>query len=116
VPIGQGVPRATGNGSVVIVEVPCETACARIRRLAECFDPMAGKQGRIIVDMSRVRSIDCSGLGAMLKLLHEVSAAQGSLKLCALSKPVRTVFELTRLHHVFDIYLSVDEALEAFQH
>ena len=41
-------------------------------------------------------------------------AVQGSIKLCSLQTQVKSMFELTRLHRVFDIYQTVDEALESY--
>jgi len=36
------------------------------------------------------------------------------LKLCGMSKPVRAVFELVRMHRVFDIVATREEAVRAF--
>ena len=83
------------------------------RTIKESLARVAGESGSLIVDMNELKSIDSAGLGAMLKLLHHVQSAQGSLAVCGLSKPVRAVFELTRLHRVFDIYEDRAEALLA---
>jgi anti-sigma B factor antagonist len=48
-----------------------------------------------------------------LKVVH---ASGGELKLCAMSKSLRALFELVRMHRVFDIYNSREEATRAFQH
>ena len=69
----------------------------------------------VIVDMSLLASIDSAGLGTVLQLKNQVEEAGGVLKLCAMTKFVLNVFTMTRLHHVFDIYNSVDEALLAFE-
>lgn len=69
---------------------------------------------KVVVDMSLVLRIDSAGLGTMLQLLKDVEAAGGVLKLCAMTRIVLNVFQLTRLHHIFDIYNSTGEALQAF--
>lgn len=68
----------------------------------------------LIIDLSAVRFIDSSGLGALVSGFKNASAREGSLKLCCLQPQVRSMFELTRLHRVFEIYASAEEAHESF--
>ena len=69
---------------------------------------------RLVLDLSRLRFVDSSGLGAMLSCLRQVSAKGGDLKLCGMSKQVRGLFELVRMHRIFDIYGAREEAVHAF--
>lgn len=66
----------------------------------------------LIVDLKEVRFIDSSGLGVLVSGFKNASTRQGSLKLAGLQNQVRSMFELTRLHRVFDIFQTTDEALE----
>ncbi|HEY9828722.1 MAG TPA: STAS domain-containing protein [Stenomitos sp.] len=66
----------------------------------------------ILVDLKDVRFIDSSGLGVLVSGFKNASAKQGTLKLSGLQTQVKSMFELTRLHRVFDIYPTIDEALE----
>ncbi len=68
----------------------------------------------LLVDLKEVRFIDSSGLGVLVSGFKNASTRQGSIKLCCLQSQVRSMFELTRLHRVFDIYQTVDEALESY--
>ncbi|HHJ40206.1 MAG: anti-anti-sigma factor [Methylothermaceae bacteria B42] len=65
----------------------------------------------LIIDLSEVRFIDSSGLGALLSGYKNANLHQGRLVLAGPQPRVRSMFELTRLNQVFDIYASVDEAL-----
>jgi len=47
--------------------------------------------------------------------LRQLNATGGELKLCGMSKPVGAVFELVRMHRIFDICGSKDDALRAFK-
>lgn len=67
-----------------------------------------------VLDLGSLQFIDSSGLGAILSFLRQLNAAQGDLKLCGLSRPVRAVFELVRMHRIFEIYGDSDEALRSF--
>lgn len=68
----------------------------------------------IVIDLSPVRFIDSSGLGALVSGFKNASSRDGSLKLCGLQTQVKSMFELTRLHRVFEIFPGTEEALASF--
>jgi len=68
----------------------------------------------VVVDLKQVRFIDSSGLGVLVSGFKNASTRQGTLKLSALQTQVKSMFELTRLHRVFDIFPTADDALDSF--
>lgn len=76
-------------------------------RMAELLD--AGR-GKVVLDMAAVDFIDSSGLGALVGSLKSVTKEHGEIRIAGLSPQVRTIFELTRLHRIFDIYPTVEAA------
>jgi anti-sigma B factor antagonist len=68
----------------------------------------------LVIDLKEVRFIDSSGLGVLVSGFKNASTRQGSLKLSGLQSQVKSMFELTRLHRVFDIFQTVDDALESY--
>ncbi len=66
----------------------------------------------IIVQLERVRFIDSSGLGALLSGHKNTLAKSGRFALTNIQQQVLSMFELTRLNRVFEIYDSVNEAVE----
>jgi len=68
-------------------------------------------QTSLVVDLAAVRFIDSSGLGALLSGYKNAHLRQGNLVLAALQPRVQSMFELTRLHRVFEIYADSDQAL-----
>lgn len=73
-----------------------------------------GGAKNVLVDLRQVRFIDSSGLGALVSGFKNSVSHRGRLTLSGLQEQVRSMFELTRLHRVFEIHESVDEALESF--
>lgn len=69
--------------------------------------------GTVLIDMSRLNFVDSSGLGALLSCLRIMNNKNGQLKLFAMAKPVQALFELVRMHRIFSIYNTRDEALAA---
>jgi anti-sigma B factor antagonist len=77
--------------------------------------PLLQANSKLVLDLSRLSFVDSSGLGAMLSCLRQLSAKGGDLKLSGMSKQVRALFELVRMHRIFDIYGTKEEAVRAFQ-
>jgi anti-sigma B factor antagonist len=71
-------------------------------------------KNNLVIDLKAVRFVDSSGLGSLVSGFKNASARNGNLKLCGLQPQVRSMFELTRLHRVFEIFPDVDEALASF--
>lgn len=65
---------------------------------------------RIILDLTHVTFIDSSGLGAIVAAMKQLRADQ-TMDLASLTPAVDSVFRLTRMDTVFDIYESIDAAL-----
>jgi anti-sigma B factor antagonist len=67
---------------------------------------------RFIVDLSQVLFVDSSGLGVLLSGYKNVSLQSGRFSLAGLHPRVQSMFELTRLNQVFEIFANLDEAME----
>ncbi len=72
-------------------------------------------KNNLVIDLNAVRFVDSSGLGSLVSGFKNASARNGNLKLCGLQPQVRSMFELTRLHRVFEIFPDAEEALASFQ-
>jgi len=69
---------------------------------------------RLVLDLNRVRFVDSSGCGAILSCLKQATSGGGDVKLCRVQRPVRTTFELIRLHRICEIFDTREEAVRAF--
>lgn len=102
---------------MTIIELPCEKIDASSKQEFQSdVRPVLAEPGaKVVFDMQRVQFVDSAGIGAIVSCLRELSASGGDLKLCDLAKPVRSLFELVRLHRLLDILNTKEEALRAFQ-
>jgi anti-sigma B factor antagonist len=103
-----------GDVAVAIIAVD-ELDASNVADLKRDMAPILEANTKMVVDLSRMRFIDSSGMGAMLSCLRQLSSRGGDLKLFGMSKQVRGAFELVRLHRIFDIFGTRDEAVRAFQ-
>jgi anti-sigma B factor antagonist len=62
------------------------------------------------LDLSNVQFMDSSGLGALVAVLKRITP-HGRLLLWGLSPEVKSLFELTQLYKVFDVYELEKDAL-----
>jgi len=79
------------------------------------ISPLLEANKRVILDISQLRFVDSSGLGAVLSCLRKLVNNGGDLKLlCDKCKPVRMFFELVRMNRVIDMFTLRQEAIDAF--
>jgi anti-sigma B factor antagonist len=103
-----------GN-DVLVVEVRAESLDAgNVREFRDAVQGLIEDRTRVVLDLADVKFVDSSGLGALIACLRQVNGRKGELRLCAMSKTVRALFELMRMHRVFTIHASRDEAVRSF--
>ncbi len=103
----------SGNVTVIHVESNHLDAGNTTQFRNAMSEAIAGRQA-VLIDLTDVQFVDSSGLGALLSCLRQISADGGRLRLCGISRTVRSLFELVRMHRVFEIHGSREEALAAF--
>jgi len=69
---------------------------------------------RLVIDMAGIDFVDSSGLGSLVACLRSVNKLEGDMRIAALQDRVRAVFELIRLHHIFEIFDSADAAANSY--
>lgn len=70
---------------------------------------------KIVLDLSKVKEIDSSGLGALLFGKRQAGGNDGDLKLMGVSETVQNMIRIAQLSRVFDLHNSVQEAVDAFK-
>lgn len=78
------------------------------------ISPLLESNAKIVLDMSQLQFVDSSGIGAILSCMKHLSVSGGELKLCSVTKQVRSIFEMVRLHWVVDMFNTKEEALRSF--
>ena len=103
------------NSIAVVTLATDQLDAGNVRDFKAEINPIAAENKRLVFDLSAVRFIDSSGLGAVLSYLRRQHEQGGDLKLTGLTQPVRMLFELVRMHRIFEIYGSVEEAVGAYR-
>lgn len=110
------IVRIEEQGAVVLLEVKEERLDAHNsgELKAQMLNLFEEGKNNLVVDLHEVRFVDSSGLGALVSGFKNASARNGNLKLSGLQPQVKSMFELTRLHRVFEIFPTSPEAMGSF--
>jgi len=73
------------------------------------------KRLSFVIDMAAIDFIDSSGLGSLVSSLRSVNKLGGDIKIASLKDAVRSIFELTRLHRIFEIFDDPEAAVKSFE-
>lgn len=92
-----------GNYHLITVNADRIDAAAAIAFKDALRTASAGGEGDVLLDLTQVRFIDSSGLGAIVAALKLVGPTR-RLDLAGLTPDVEKVFRLTRMNSIFTIY------------
>ena len=102
-------------GDVVVVVMPEGTLDASIaQEFKTAVASLVAPGAKIVFDLEPTRFVDSSGLGAIVSTLRKLHEVRGDVRLCRLNKPVRALFELVRMHKVFEIFNTREEAVNSY--
>lgn len=81
-----------------------------VRKLAEDESKV-----KVIIDLGNTRFIDSSGCGALVASLRVLMKCNGDMKIARPSVQAKSLFELTRLHRVFEVFDDLETAAASFR-
>lgn len=103
-----------GDARIVTVNAERIDAAVAIQFKEDMRDQTADGPNRIILDLSGVKFIDSSGLGAIVAAMKQLDEGR-RLELAGLSPMVDKVFRLTRMDTVFTLFPSLDDAMAGLE-
>ncbi len=72
------------------------------------------QNGDVVLDFQKVNFIDSSCLGVLVSLARMLRESKSDIKLIYLTEDVRSIFQITRLDKIFEIFDDVQEAVNSF--
>ena len=67
----------------------------------------------LIVDLSEVRHVDSAGLSALLLANRQMATHDGDVRIVGANAEVQALLRVTQLDRIFELFDSVDAALDA---
>jgi anti-anti-sigma factor len=88
--------------SAIMIKLPEVFGVREARKLRrELKNKLASERPCVVVDFSRVKKIDLTGLEGLLKCMEEVARQDGSLEIGGISPEAAAILELTRMNQLF---------------
>jgi len=101
---------------VLVMQLPSRLNLSEARGfLPEVMAVLRSDRPHIVFDFSEVQQIDSAGVEMLLKCLERVMSLDGDLKLAALTPQASVILELTRVDRLFEIFATVNAAVESFR-
>jgi anti-sigma B factor antagonist len=76
---------------------------------------LIGENKKIVLNLAGVTYIDSGGLGTLVGLYTTAHNAGGAVKLAHLTERVTDLLQVTKLVTVFEVYDTVEKAVESFR-
>jgi len=103
------------KNEVLICKVEGEINMESSVELRKAFDGFIRLgAGKILLDLEAVSYVDSSGLATLIELLQRLKKTAGRLRIANMSAKVKSVFEITKLSTLFEIFQSTEAALKEF--
>jgi anti-sigma B factor antagonist len=94
----------TNDGDTVRLRIAGELDSITAPDIRPTFDAVAdGEPKRVVLDLSALRLIDSSGVGAIVSLFKRVRAAGGEFEVTGIQGQPKSIFKVLSLDRVFDI-------------
>lgn len=105
----------THEGDVLVVKMSADRLDAAVaEKFKEAMhDEIEEGAKRIVLNMASLKFMDSSGLGAIISVLKKIRP-DGEMVLCEIGDMIQKLLELTRMHKVFRVYDTCEEAIRNF--
>jgi anti-sigma B factor antagonist len=102
-------------GAVAVLQLAGRFDAYSAPAVAEWLEPAtAAAPARVVVNLAGVTFVDSTALGTLVQGMKQSRRHGGDVHLCGLQRPVRIIFELTRLDSAPRLFADEDEAIAAF--
>lgn len=83
--------------------------------LRDSVKSLINQNNKIVLNLGGVNYIDSGGLGTLVALYTTARAAGGAIHLANLTQRVGDLLQVTKLLTVFEVFESVDDAVQSFR-
>ena len=96
---------------VIVVDLSGDVDLDSSSKVRQTLLDYVGRERDVLVDLSRVRYIDSSGIASLVEAFQSARRGKTRFALVAVSEAAMRVLELARLDRVFAIHDSLEDAL-----
>lgn len=67
----------------------------------------------LVMDLSAIKFIDSSGFSVFLSVMKAANNNYGEFKIASVNQEVKELFKVLQLHNIFEMYDSLEDAIES---
>jgi anti-sigma B factor antagonist len=102
------------DGSVLVIQpVTKSLDASSVQDFRDAINPLLRQHDKILVDLGNITFVDSAGVGALISCLRVVSELKGRFAICGLTRAVSALFDLMRMHRVFEVHVDSASALRS---
>ena len=102
------------RGDAIVVRLAGALVAADAEAVTERVAEHAfAADSRVAIDLSKLDTLDSSGLSALIHLVTRARLSQGRVVLVSPSQFVSGIFAVTRLNQYFEIFDNLDSAVDS---
>jgi len=103
------------HGDVTLIRLDGQLTVGNRQELkAAAQVALEGGARKLLFDCASTSYIDSSGLGALVTIARRAREVGGAIRLTGLNEDLQSLFELTKLDTLFEIYPDTDRALAGY--
>ena len=103
------------DGKVVVIGCPVRVDLSVAKDLREIMTESTEQDKfLLVVDMDQTEFMDSSGLGALVSRIAATRSNSGDIRLACVKEPILKLLELTHLDKIFQVFESVQAAVDSF--
>lgn len=91
------------------------TEAGERKLLCELRQQVETRRPCVVLDFSKVRRMDMSGIHLLLSCLEEVMKRNGDVRLASLRSKVEAILQMTGMNRLFEVYETTEDAVQSFQ-
>jgi anti-sigma B factor antagonist len=100
---------------IIIIHMKGKLTISNAEDLLSELDSLINqKENKFVLDMSEIDFVDSIGLGAIVRFWKKLLKIDGQVKLSNLKPKITTMFQLTRIDNILQIYNSYKDAIKDF--
>ena len=108
--------REESDGKVVVIECPSRVDLSVAKGLREIMKESTERDKfLLVVDMAEMEFMDSTGLGALVSRIAVTRSNNGDIRLACVKEPILKLLELTHLDKIFQVFESVQAAVDSFE-
>jgi anti-sigma B factor antagonist len=103
------------NG-IIILDITGEIKFANVPILKECLSKLYSENKfNVLLNFEDVKEVDSSGIGALIQNFSSYKKKNGAIKFLNVGDTIFTLFKITKLDRIFDIFDTEEDALKSFK-